>query len=153
MLLNSPLKRIMKSVVLYAPPLFIGLIFLLAAFSKFGDLAEFSSALDNYTVFPDWVKGLAVLIVPGVELVLGINLVTLREVRATSYLATALMFSFTGLALYNTIHGNNSVCHCMKLQLPFFLEVQGWSLVLRDFVLMILAAVPILNPFWKLVET
>jgi uncharacterized membrane protein YphA (DoxX/SURF4 family) len=93
----------------------LGIIFLLAAFSKIGDLEAFHKSLSTIGFLPYWVKGIAVLGLPGLELVLGTCLILRWSPRESAFLASCLLLGFLIFAMSSVLAGNSTGCGCFKI--------------------------------------
>lgn len=111
----------------------LGLIFCLAAFSKFSNLVEFNTALANFVFLPRWAQGLITLFLPSVELTVGVYLLIGKSPVETSTLALLLIGAFLCFSLYMIATGYHT-CPCMKLPLEF--QMKGWGIVTRNCVLL-----------------
>jgi uncharacterized membrane protein YphA (DoxX/SURF4 family) len=110
----------------------LGIIFLLAAFSKIGDLSAFHQSMQGISFLPVWIKGLSVLLIPGFELVLGICLITRYSPRESSLLALMLLVIFLFFGIYSNVVGHSSGCGCFKIKTPTWLQLTGWWIVARN---------------------
>jgi uncharacterized membrane protein YphA (DoxX/SURF4 family) len=114
----------------------LGALFLYAAATKLPDLASFAESVANYRLVPSAVVPAAAVAVIGVEIVLGLLLVTGRLARATALVATGLLALFTvglGQAL---LRGIDLRCGCFGGT-----ERATWLTVLRDVSLLAAALV------------
>ncbi len=123
----------------------LGIIFLLAAFSKIGDLPAFQKSIQDAGFLPQWIEGVAVLLVPGLELALGVCLFTRLSPKETAILAMGLLLVFLGLGIYSNLIGHTSGCDCFKIRTPTWLQLTGWWIVARNFVFLALGAVVFLE--------
>lgn len=114
----------------------LGIIFLLGAFSKIGDLAGFHRDLEAMKFLPAWIQRFAVVLIPGIELTLGACLITRRMLYEASMIATVLFSIFLLLSLYTVTYGNSSSCNCFKGLASQRLNAKGWPLVMRDLLLL-----------------
>jgi len=73
----------------------LGLVFVIAALTKVGDVAWFGQQVHNYRIVPDWAENLLTIVLPWIELVAGLALVTGVRARAGAVVALALMLVFT----------------------------------------------------------
>jgi len=119
----------------------LGLIFLVASFSKIGDLADFHQSLDKLRFLPVWGGGLVTLLVPGLELTLGLCLLSRMARREAVFVAGALLLVFLGLSVEASLAGTTSSCNCFKLPTPSWLTLQGWGIVARNVALLGLSGV------------
>jgi uncharacterized membrane protein YphA (DoxX/SURF4 family) len=119
----------------------LGIIFLLAAFSKIGDLEAFHKSLQGIAFLPLWIKGLSVLFIPGFELTLGLCLLARFAPKETSLLAIVLLLLFLCFGIYSNLVGETSGCGCFKIKTPTWLQLSGWWIVARNLVFLALGLV------------
>jgi uncharacterized membrane protein YphA (DoxX/SURF4 family) len=72
----------------------IGLIFLLAALPKIGDMGSFALQIHNYRVMPVAVENLMAMTLPWIELVIGLALLLGIHARSGAVLSAGLMGVF-----------------------------------------------------------
>jgi hypothetical protein len=108
----------------------LGLIFLLAAFSKVGNIAEFHQSLIDLAFLPWWVCSIVTFLLPGFELVMGTCLLARTCLREVTFCTTFLLFIFTVFSIYLESHGHRT-CPCMKISGSFMNPTGAW-LVARD---------------------
>jgi uncharacterized membrane protein YphA (DoxX/SURF4 family) len=123
-----PLWRLSASVA----SIILGLVFLLAAFSKIGELEAFRKSIHGIGFLPVWIKGLSVLFVPGLELVLGTCLLTRYALKETSLLTMIVLLIFLCFGVYSNLVGHQSGCGCFKIKTPTWLQLSGWWIVARN---------------------
>ena len=73
----------------------LGMVFLVAALAKIGDIAWFGQQVHNYRLVPAWAENALAIMLPWIELVAGLALVTGVRARAGAAVALALMIVFT----------------------------------------------------------
>jgi hypothetical protein len=129
------------SLISKSAAIILGSIFLLASFSKIGNLPEFEGALQSVSVFPQWVKGLTILFLPGMELALGLCLLSRIAIREAGLIATILLMAFLVFGIYSTLNGSASGCHCFKLAVPEWLKLNGWWVVFRNILFLCLSLI------------
>ena len=112
----------------------LGIVFLLAAFSKTNDPVEFHQQLQKISFLNLWQSGVISLLLPGLELVLGFFLLFRLYLAEVSLIATVLLISFLIYAILN-LGKPASGCGCMKLAVPLWFEMTGWKVIVRDLVL------------------
>lgn len=117
----------------------LGIIFLLAAFSKISDLSAFHKALVDMSFLPVWMKGMAVLLIPGLEVSLGIYLLAGFSPKQTALIASTLLVIFLGFGIYSNFLGHHNGCGCFKIALPIWLQLTGWWIVGRNIIFLALA--------------
>lgn len=96
----------------WAARLAIAGVFLAAAFPKLVDPAGFADKLPNYRVFPDPLVNLIAVVVPPLELLSALALLTGRFYRGGVWLATLLMATFTALIGTILARGIDLDCGC-----------------------------------------
>jgi putative oxidoreductase len=92
--------------------LLIGGIFLYAGLEKILDPFDFSVALYNYRLFPDfWLGGMAATI-PWVEAMAGLFLIIGFDTKGAAALTSFLLLIFIGLIVISAIRGLDIDCGC-----------------------------------------
>jgi hypothetical protein len=120
--------------ILPASAIILGLIFLLAAFSKIANLEEFSKTLDVVIFLPQWSKGLVILLLPGLELTLGLCLINRFYLREAGLLSSVLVMGFLAFGIYSNLTKHPSACGCFGAPMPTWLDPSGWWIVVRDLI-------------------
>ncbi len=121
----------------------LGLVFLLAALPKLADPPGFAKAIWAYGLVPPWGLNPMALVLPWLELICGLALLTGHWTRAAAAWSAALLLSFA-LALGINLARHRPVdCGCFGSSAP---KTEGerltdmrWSL-LRDLGLLLLVA-------------
>jgi uncharacterized membrane protein YphA (DoxX/SURF4 family) len=90
----------------------IGLVFVVAALGKIGDLAWFAQQVHNYHVAPEWSENAAAIVMPWIELLAGLALVLGVRARAGATIAFALMLVFTVAVAAAWARGLDFNCGC-----------------------------------------
>ncbi len=127
----------------------LGVAFLLAAFSKIGDLAEFHRALETYRFLPEWLRGVTVFFLPGLELTLGVCLLTRMALRETSLVTAMLLMAFVIVSVGAYWNGIKGGCPCYKLVLPFWMNLSGKWVAARNVGFLAMSLLVLLTPFKK----
>jgi hypothetical protein len=112
--------------------LILSILFLLAAFSKIGDLAGFHHSLIQITFLPSLLQGLALLVIPGLELSIAICLIYHSTRREAALLAIGLLATFLIFGIILNLTHSSSGCGCFKISLPTWLNLSGWWIVARN---------------------
>ena len=86
-------------------------VFLAAAAPKLADPAAFAAAIANYRAFPDALVNLVATIVPALELVGALALLTPWR-RGAALLLGALLLGFTALLALSLARGLDVACGC-----------------------------------------
>lgn len=93
----------------------LGLIFTLASLSKIIHPAAFADAIHNYQILPDALVNITGIVLPWLELTLGILLITGIWLPGTILASTALLIVFWGSLLLNLVRGLDVHCGCFTL--------------------------------------
>ena len=94
---------------------FLGIIFIYASIDKIIDPLKFSDAIDNYHITPVEMNNLAALIVPWIELVVGVFLILGIYVRGSSTIIILLLIWFIFILTQALVRGINVNCGCFNL--------------------------------------
>ena len=94
---------------------FLGIIFIYASIDKIIDPLKFSDAIDNYHITPVEMNNLAALIVPWIELVVGVFLILGIYVRGSSTIIILLLIWFIFILSQALVRGINVNCGCFNL--------------------------------------
>lgn len=126
----------------------LALIFGASALAKLGNVGEFRLSLRAYGVLPPVLEGVAVFLVPVLELV-AVGLLLGSKVAWGALLLLALLFIFSGAILIGLRRGGRFNCGCLG----------GWvnepltsSLLLRNAVLALLASSLLRSPSIRTLE-
>ena len=85
--------------------IFMGAVFLYASYNKILHPQVFSEAVYNYQILPDAAVNDLALVLPWIELVAGLCLISGVWLPGASMLAALLMAVFTAALAYNQIRG------------------------------------------------
>ena len=137
---NGQQKRLYLNKPLYFwVRLILGIIFVLASIDKILHPAAFAEAVYNYKILPDALINLTAIILPWMELVLGLFLIVGLWLPGATFLCILLLLTFLGALLFNIARGLNIYCGCFSTNTEV---VSGASMVwylLRDGVFFLLA--------------
>jgi len=122
----------------------LGVIFLVAAWGKIADPASLAKIIHNYNILPDVLINPAALVLPWVEVVIGVCLVTGYACRGASLFATVLLIVFIAAMAYAYFRGYNTQCGCFTTKADE--PISPVSLV-RDGSMLVLAAVVLAGSF------
>jgi len=112
----------------------IGVIFLYAGISKAGDPAGFAVAIGNYQILPQWAVNPAAIIMPWLEIMLGVTLLLGFWIEGGSLFASVLFAVFSLALAFNLIRGLDISCGCFSAS-P---KKINWLYFLRDISLMLM---------------
>lgn len=116
----------------------IGLVFSLAGLSKVHDLSGFHHALTGVAFLSYSGAGAVTLVLPGLELTLGICLLFRFMLFEAIVLATFLLFIFLIFASYMSYSDAAWTCPCFKMGLPTWFTLSGRWVLARDLGFLIL---------------
>ena len=92
----------------------LGAVFIYASLDKIADPIAFSTNIDNYHITPIAINNLAALIIPWVELILGLCLITGVLLDGASILTMALLVFFIFIISQAYVRGISLNCGCFK---------------------------------------
>ncbi len=115
----------------------LGAVFVYASWDKILDPAAFARAIANYQILPGtWVNGVAWLL-PWLEMISGICLISGRLVRGGALVIAAMLVVFLAALGYNAYRGLDIACGCFSLDSTA--SGQMYLDFLRDIVLLTIA--------------
>ncbi len=94
--------------------LFLGTVFLYACMEKILHPHDFAQSIYNYQILPSPIINLAALLLPWLELLLGICLITNIYLPAALLWSNMLLWIFFVALLYNYFRGLNVHCGCFS---------------------------------------
>jgi uncharacterized membrane protein YphA (DoxX/SURF4 family) len=89
-------------------------VFIYASIDKIIHPDLFAQAVYNYQVLPGYLVNLTALILPWLELTLGVCLLINRWMAGASALAAVLMALFVGMIIFNLARGLDISCGCFS---------------------------------------
>tara|TARA_Y100001970_G_C14045534_1_gene756124 strand:+ start:366 stop:812 length:447 start_codon:yes stop_codon:yes gene_type:complete len=98
--------------IIFLIRLIMGLVFIIAAYPKILDPNAFSSNIHNYGVTPLYIENLIALILPWIELFIGISLIVKYKYESSLDICIYLMIAFTILISQAYIRGLSIDCGC-----------------------------------------
>ncbi|HJW34768.1 MAG TPA: MauE/DoxX family redox-associated membrane protein [Holophagaceae bacterium] len=126
----------------------LGFILLAAAWPKIADPPGFAQTLFNYRLVPEFLRHGLALVLPWLELWLGVALISGRGECGAARWAFLLMLAFAGAIALNLLRGNPIDCGCFGVgparTAAEKLVAMRWE-VLRDLAFAALA-LPLLKP-------
>jgi|GEM_PF-2521874 len=127
------MKKANIAIVWQTLRILFGIIFILSGILKLIDLGSFASAITKFKILnPLWVPYVKVLI-PVLELSLGIMLVVNIKSAIASQTATWLLAFFTALLIAKISEGEKISCNCFGSLTNGYID---WTTVLRNLILM-----------------
>ncbi|RJP83139.1 MAG: DoxX family membrane protein [Desulfobacteraceae bacterium] len=94
--------------------LLLGAVFLYASYDKILHPQDFARAVYNYQILPDTLVNVTALILPWLELLLGVCLVAGWWLPGAAMLSTGLMIVFICALIFNQIRGLDIHCGCFS---------------------------------------
>ncbi|NQU68392.1 MAG: DoxX family membrane protein [Candidatus Marinimicrobia bacterium] len=94
--------------------LVVGIVFIYASIDKISDPLGFSDNIDNYHATPVYLNNLIALIVPWMELIVGLCLIFGKFIQGASLLSAVLMIVFIVLIGQALFRGIDLHCGCFK---------------------------------------
>lgn len=92
----------------------LGGVFVYASFDKILHPASFAEAVYNYQILPDELINLTAIVLPCLELFLGIFLIINFWMPGTVVISNLLLMTFVGALLFNMARGLNINCGCFS---------------------------------------
>ncbi len=92
----------------------LGGVFVYASFDKILHPAAFAEAVYNYQILPDGFINLTAIVLPCLELVMGIFLIINFWMSGTVVMSNLLLMTFIGALLFNMARGLNINCGCFS---------------------------------------
>jgi len=97
-----------------AARLILGAVFMYASIDKILHPAAFAKAVYNYAILPDALINLTAIVLPWLELVLGIFLVIGLFREGSVCIVTGLLVIFVGATIFNMARGLDIYCGCFS---------------------------------------
>ena len=106
----------------------LGIIFIYASYDKILDPGKFARDITNYHIIPMGFENLIALIIPWLELFIGIGLIAGIMVDGASIISGGLMVIFILFILQATLRGFNIECGCGLKDG----DMVGWNKILEN---------------------
>ena len=90
----------------------MGIVFIYASYSKILDPASFSNNIHNYGVTPIYIENLVALILPWIELFVGLSLISGIKYEASINISIFMMILFLVLITQAYLRGKSIDCGC-----------------------------------------
>ena len=117
-------------------------IFIYASLDKIFDPTAFAEVIYNYLILPDYLINLTALVLPWLELILGLFLLIGLFREGSVVIVTGLLVLFLSAVIFNLARGLDIYCGCFPTSKD---ETNGAPMVwyaIRDGLLLILAFYP-----------
>lgn len=122
----------MKKYSILALRIFLGGVFVYASIDKILHPADFAEAVFNYQILPDMLINLVALILPWIELAIGISLIFGLWIHGAVFLANALLFVFLAALTFNFARGLDIHCGCFSAKADIATGASLFWVILRD---------------------
>ena len=114
----------------------VGFVFLYASIHKIADPESFAKSIENYKVLPIFCINVVAIIIPWIELVIGLFLIFGVFIQSSSFIATFLMAFFSILVLVTIIRGIDITCGCFSSSTSTPI---GWQKFIENTILFVLS--------------
>lgn len=94
--------------------LILGAVFIYASIDKIAHPEAFAKAVYNYQILPGYVINLTAIILPFLELILGLFLMSGLFREGSVFIATVLLVVFLGAIIFNLARGLDIHCGCFS---------------------------------------
>ena len=112
----------------------LGGVFIYASYDKILHPEPFAEAVFNYQILPDFLVNLTAIVLPWLELFLGVFLLIGIWLPGAAVLSTLLLTAFMGAMLFNFARGLDISCGCFSTEEPLTI----WT-ILRDGMFLLLS--------------
>ena len=119
--------------------LFLGLIFLYASIGKIIYPEKFVQILTNYRLFPDISLNLIAIILPWLELFVGLSILTGIFLEGGLIWSNILLVAFFLAIFINFLRGLNIECGCFNLNANSSSKYTMMWYMIRDMVLLLIS--------------
>ncbi len=121
----------------------LGIIFIYASIDKIIDPVSFSSTIDNYHISPYSLNNIAALVIPWLELIIGVFLICGIFINGSSFIAILLLLFFIFILTQALLRGINVDCGCFDLNADTLedsqLRIKMIRRILEDILFLVLA--------------
>ena len=107
----------------------LGLIFVYASYDKILDPGKFARDISNYHVVPFGLENTVAIILPWLELIIGLGIIIGVCINASVFISGGLLIVFIILIAQAILRGFNIDCGCGLKEG----EVVGWSKIIENF--------------------
>ena len=107
----------------------LGLIFVYASYDKILDPGKFARDISNYHVVPFGLENTIAIILPWLELIIGLGIIIGVCINASVFISGGLLIVFIILITQAILRGFNIDCGCGLKEG----EVVGWSKIIENF--------------------
>jgi|Deesub1362B_J571_1020462.scaffolds.fasta_scaffold00243_12 uncharacterized membrane protein YphA (DoxX/SURF4 family) len=123
--------KIEKNYFYHLIRILIGAIFIFSGITKIINPLKFAQDILNYQIVSESISFWIALILPWLELICGIFLITGIVIRGSSFLISCMLFIFIFLIFSVLIRGEQIDCGCFG----FIRQKVSWGLLMQDLIL------------------
>ena len=135
--MRSLFSRILSNrVIVVLCRLLLAAIFIYAAVGKVLKPSEFADSVAGFRILPIWTVNLFAIVLPWVELLCGLSLITSIFLRSSVVLLAGLNIIFIAAAASAMARGLSIECGCFTLSRAH--DTVGWNLIARDIVFLLI---------------
>ena len=139
---SSKMKIFNNNKIILLFRVILGLVFIYASIDKILDPAKFSDLIDNYHVTPIEINNFAAILLPWIELIIGICLITGVFINGAIILSVVLLFWFIIILIQALFRGINLDCGCFNLveqSKDINLRAEMISRIIQDIIFLFMA--------------
>ncbi|MCF8054036.1 MAG: DoxX family membrane protein [Deltaproteobacteria bacterium] len=118
--------------------IFLGIVFIYAGAIKINDPQAFANIIGGYAIVPFWLLNIVAIVLPCVEVLLGIILPLPFWRRGSAILATLLFAVFLAAITTSVARGIDIDCGCFSTEVGS--NPVTWLTICRDIIFLILGA-------------
>jgi len=122
----------------------LGMIFIYASYHKIADPAAFAKIIYGYGLFPEVSINLTAIIIPFLELVVGLTLISGTYVRSATLILEGMLLAFIFVISVNLIRGHEFDCGCFSFGEAGH-TTPAMQLLIRDILYFVLGLKPLLH--------
>lgn len=131
------MKKILDNpIFILTARLILGFLFVIVAIGKIYEPGAFANEISNYNILPQQLVNISALILPWLELIIGILLISGVRVKANSIIAAILLIAFIAAVASAMARGLDINCGCYS---NIKAEAVGWPKILENTGLLILS--------------
>jgi len=128
-------KTTVKSTIAIIIRIILGFLFLYASLDKIIYPSKFAEVIYNYRVLPVELVNICAILVPWIEVIIGVMLLIGIWVDASAFMLSSITFVFTFLIISAIFRGLNIECGCFSLDAEGSLV--SWKRVIEDIFILI----------------
>jgi uncharacterized membrane protein YphA (DoxX/SURF4 family) len=128
------IKIIIISAIIPFFRIVIGLLFIYSSISKYSDLSQFGDVVLKYNIIEEFFVPYLAILLPGVELIIGLMLVAGFRIKSAGFVSAALMVIFIVAISINFYRGENFDCGCFETSWMGIESTIGWPILVRNII-------------------